>query len=102
LGTVGACPAGPVAFTCISTDDVNGMIRTYGGEGQFIDDALDPLAAAPWTDKSSAAQICFDSRNIYSPIEIVYIITPCAYVVNAQPLGGKGGFINKPSLFPTG
>jgi L-fucose isomerase-like protein len=31
---VGRTPAGPVTFARISTDDMNGMIRTYVGEGR--------------------------------------------------------------------
>jgi L-fucose isomerase-like protein len=37
----GRTPSGPVTFARISTDDVNGAIRTYVGEGHFTDDKLD-------------------------------------------------------------
>ena len=36
----GRTPAGPVTFARISTDDVNGCIRAYVGEGRFTDDPL--------------------------------------------------------------
>jgi L-fucose isomerase-like protein len=41
----GRVPAGPVTFARISTDDVNGIIRTYMGEGRFTDDKLDTFGA---------------------------------------------------------
>jgi L-fucose isomerase-like protein len=37
----GRTPSGPVTFARVSTDDVNGAIRTYVGEGHFTDDKLD-------------------------------------------------------------
>ncbi len=37
----GRTPSGPVTFARVSTDDVNGAIRTYVGEGRFTDDKLD-------------------------------------------------------------
>jgi len=37
----GRAQAGPVTFARISTDDRNGVIRTYTGEGQLTDDPLD-------------------------------------------------------------
>jgi len=37
----GRTPSGPVTFARVSTDDVNGVIRTYVGEGRFTDDKLD-------------------------------------------------------------
>jgi L-fucose isomerase-like protein len=37
----GRTPAGPLTFARVSTDDVNGAIRTFTGEGQFTDDPLD-------------------------------------------------------------
>jgi L-fucose isomerase-like protein len=37
----GRTPSGPVTFARVSTDDVNGLIRTYVGEGRFTDDKLD-------------------------------------------------------------
>lgn len=37
----GRAPAGPVTFARVSTDDRNGLIRTYTGEGQLTDDPLD-------------------------------------------------------------
>lgn len=36
----GRTPSGPVTFARISTDDVNGSIRAYTGEGRFTDDPL--------------------------------------------------------------
>jgi L-fucose isomerase-like protein len=36
----GRTPSGPVTFARISTDDVNGCIRAYTGEGRFTDDPL--------------------------------------------------------------
>lgn len=42
---VGRTPSGPVTFARISTDDVNGMIRTYVGEGRFTDDPLDTFGS---------------------------------------------------------
>jgi len=36
----GRTPAGPVTFARISTDDANGCIRAYVGEGRFTDDPL--------------------------------------------------------------
>jgi L-fucose isomerase-like protein len=36
----GRTPAGPVTFARVSTDDVNGAIRAYVGEGRFTDDPL--------------------------------------------------------------
>ncbi len=41
----GRTPAGPVTYARISTDDINGMIRTYVGEGQFTDDTLETFGA---------------------------------------------------------
>jgi L-fucose isomerase-like protein len=37
--------AGPVTFARISTDDINGMIRTYIGEGEFTNDPLDTFGS---------------------------------------------------------
>jgi len=42
----GRVPAGPVTFARISTDDVNGMISTYVGEGQFTDDPLNTFGSS--------------------------------------------------------
>jgi L-fucose isomerase-like protein len=36
----GRTPSGPVTFARVSTDDVNGRIRAYVGEGRFTDDPL--------------------------------------------------------------
>lgn len=36
----GRTPAGPVSFARVSTDDQNGRITTYVGEGRFTDDPL--------------------------------------------------------------
>jgi L-fucose isomerase-like protein len=41
-GTVaGRVPAGPMSFARVTTDDRNGRIRTYVGNGMFTDDPLD-------------------------------------------------------------
>lgn len=37
----GRALAGPVTFARVSTDDRNGLIRTYTGQGQLTDDPLD-------------------------------------------------------------
>jgi L-fucose isomerase-like protein len=42
---VGRTPAGPVTFARVSTDDVDGMIRTYVGEGNFTNDPLDTFGS---------------------------------------------------------
>jgi len=36
----GRVPAGPMSYARISTDDVDGVIRAYCGDGNFTDDAL--------------------------------------------------------------
>jgi L-fucose isomerase-like protein len=36
----GRTPSGPVTFARVSTDDVNGCLRAYVGEGRFTDDEL--------------------------------------------------------------
>jgi L-fucose isomerase-like protein len=41
----GRTPAGPVTFARVSTDDVNGRIRAYVGEGRFTDDWLDTFGS---------------------------------------------------------
>jgi L-fucose isomerase-like protein len=41
----GRTPAGPVTFARISTDDLNGCIRVYVGEGRFTDDPLTTFGA---------------------------------------------------------
>lgn len=41
----GRVPAGPMSYARISTDDVNGRIRTYCGDGVFTDDALDTFGS---------------------------------------------------------
>jgi L-fucose isomerase-like protein len=37
----GRVTAGPMSYARITTDDVNGVIRTYVGDGMFTDDKLD-------------------------------------------------------------
>ena len=37
----GRASAGPLTYARVSTDDVNGVIRTYTGEGELTDDVLD-------------------------------------------------------------
>lgn len=45
-GTVaGRTPAGPMSFARITTDDRNGRIRAYVGEGMFVDDPLDTFGS---------------------------------------------------------
>ncbi|MDE3166660.1 MAG: L-fucose/L-arabinose isomerase family protein [Acidobacteriota bacterium] len=41
----GRTPAGPVTFARISTDDRNGCIRAYAGEGRFTDDPLETFGS---------------------------------------------------------
>jgi L-fucose isomerase-like protein len=41
----GRVPSGPVTYARISTDDVNGMVRTYMGEGMMTDDPLDTFGS---------------------------------------------------------
>jgi L-fucose isomerase-like protein len=41
----GRTPAGPMTYARISTDDLNGMIRSYVGEGCFTDDQLDTFGS---------------------------------------------------------
>jgi len=41
----GRTPAGPMTYARISTDDNQGVIRTYMGEGEFTDDPLDTFGA---------------------------------------------------------
>ncbi|MBI5951170.1 MAG: fucose isomerase [Chloroflexi bacterium] len=41
----GRVPAGPMTYARISTDDNQGIIRTYVGEGEFTDDTLDTFGA---------------------------------------------------------
>jgi L-fucose isomerase-like protein len=41
----GRTPAGPLTFARISTDDVNGVMRAYTGEGRFTDDPLDTFGS---------------------------------------------------------
>lgn len=45
-GTVaGRTPAGPFSFARVTTDDRNGRIRTYCGDGKFVDDPLDTFGS---------------------------------------------------------
>lgn len=41
----GRVPEGPLTYARITTDDVNGMLRSYLGEGHFTDDQLDTFGA---------------------------------------------------------
>lgn len=41
----GRTPKGPVTFARVTTDDVDGMIRAYVGEGEFTDDPLDTFGS---------------------------------------------------------
>ncbi len=42
---VGRTPAGPLTFCRVSTDDTQGCIRTYFGEGVLTDDSLDTFGS---------------------------------------------------------
>ncbi|MBI5960743.1 MAG: fucose isomerase [Chloroflexi bacterium] len=45
-GTVaGRVPAGPMSYARVTTEDRTGRIRTYVGDGQFIDDKLDTFGS---------------------------------------------------------
>jgi L-fucose isomerase-like protein len=45
-GTVaGRTPAGPMSYARITTDDRHGCIRTYVGDGTFVDDPLDTFGS---------------------------------------------------------
>jgi L-fucose isomerase-like protein len=45
-GTVaGRTPAGPFSFARITTDDRNGRIKAYVGDGEFVDDPLDTFGS---------------------------------------------------------
>ena len=46
----GRVPAGPVTYARISTDDVNGLIQTYMGEGQMTADPLDTFGSRAVVD----------------------------------------------------
>jgi len=41
----GRTPAGPMSFARLTTDDQHGQIRTYVGDGQFVDDPLDTFGS---------------------------------------------------------
>jgi L-fucose isomerase-like protein len=45
----GRAPSGSITFTRISTDDRNGCIRTYIGEGNMTDDPLDTFGNRAWS-----------------------------------------------------
>jgi len=45
-GTVaGRTPAGPMTYARITSDDKNGRLRAYVGDGQFVDDPLDTFGS---------------------------------------------------------
>ena len=45
-GTVaGRTPKGPFSYSRITTDDRHGLIRSYVGDGQFVDDPLDTFGS---------------------------------------------------------
>jgi len=46
----GRTPAGAVTFARVSTDDLNGRIRAYVGEGRFTDDAISTFGARAVAD----------------------------------------------------
>jgi L-fucose isomerase-like protein len=41
----GRTPAGPMSYARVTTDDRHGRIRTYVGDGQFVDDPLDTFGS---------------------------------------------------------
>jgi len=41
----GRVPAGPMSYARVSTDDVNGVVRCYVGDGTFTDDPLDTFGS---------------------------------------------------------
>jgi L-fucose isomerase-like protein len=41
----GRVPAGPMSYARLTTDDWNGVIRTYVGDGMFTDDPLDTFGS---------------------------------------------------------
>jgi len=41
----GRVPAGPLSYARLTTDDWNGVIRTYVGDGMFTDDPLDTFGS---------------------------------------------------------
>jgi L-fucose isomerase-like protein len=41
----GRTPSGPVTFARVTTDDLNGSIRAYAGEGRFTDDPLETFGS---------------------------------------------------------
>jgi L-fucose isomerase-like protein len=41
----GRVPSGPLTYARLTTDDVNGVIRSYVGEGRFIDDPLETFGS---------------------------------------------------------
>jgi L-fucose isomerase-like protein len=41
----GRVPAGPMSYARVTTDDVNGVIRAYVGDGQTTDDPLDTFGS---------------------------------------------------------
>ena len=45
-GTVyGRTPAGPFSYARVTTDDRNGIIKAYVGDGEFVDDALETFGS---------------------------------------------------------
>ncbi|HML21591.1 MAG TPA: L-fucose/L-arabinose isomerase family protein [Aggregatilinea sp.] len=45
-GTVaGRTPSGPFSYARLTTDDTHGRIRTYVGDGQYVDDPLDTFGS---------------------------------------------------------
>jgi L-fucose isomerase-like protein len=41
----GRTPKGPFSYSRITTDDRHGVIRSYVGDGQFVDDPLDTFGS---------------------------------------------------------
>ncbi len=53
----GRVPAGPVTFARITTDDFNGLIRAYVGEGELTDDPLDTFGSRAVVHVSNLQQL---------------------------------------------
>ena len=57
-GTVaGRTPAGPLTYARITSDDRNGRIRTYVGEGEFIDEPLETFGSRAVVDVQGLQQL---------------------------------------------
>ena len=63
---VGLVKAGPMSFARFSTNDREGNIRGYVGEGEFTDDPLTPSAARAWCASPTCRTCCATSANTAS------------------------------------